>query len=307
MAFAVVRRTTVAAAVACAHGRRLHTLCFSALASCSTVQATMNLTDGIPNRKLESFRALFTRDDIVKLAGGVIDAYLLPSTDAHQSEYISEHDFRVRFLSGFSGSSAFALITPRKALLWTDGRYFIQARAQLEPGWKLMKDAVPGAISTTEWMVQNLKAGSRVAFDPKLYRHAEALRLMATLRSVGITVVPVQGNLVIAMKKEEYGVETSEKIEIIRADLKLNGCSSSIFSALDDIAWLLNIRGSDIPHNPLVYAVVFMTPDDVHLFISGKKLTDDLRKHLSVVHIHEYEEATQWIKDWLGNHRGIKV
>ncbi|VDM96931.1 unnamed protein product, partial [Onchocerca ochengi] len=131
----------------------------------------MDLTDGVTNRKLEEFRALFTHDDIVKNACGAIDAYLLPSTDAHQSEYISRRDFRVRFLTGFSGSNAFALITLKEAMLWTDGRYFIQAQIELEPGWKLMKDCVLDAISPTDWMIRNLSKGSRVAFDPQLYRH----------------------------------------------------------------------------------------------------------------------------------------
>ncbi|KAM3728887.1 Xaa-Pro aminopeptidase [Dirofilaria immitis] len=279
----------------------------------------MDLTNGTMNKKLEEFRALFTRDDIIKNARGPIDAYLLPSTDSHQSEYISKRDFRVRFLTGFSGSNAFALITLKEAMVWTDGRYFIQARNELEPGWKLMKDCVPDAISATDWMIQNLSKGSRVAFDPQLYRHAEALRIMDVLKKVGINVVPLDGNLVdyiwhdrpgenfgkiLVMKEDEHGMETSKKIEKVWHELHLKGCNTAIFTGLDDIAWLLNIRGSDIPYNPVTYAIVFMIPDEVHLFINKRKLNDEILNHLENIIIHEYNEATEWIGLWLQSHKG---
>ncbi|VDK75485.1 unnamed protein product [Litomosoides sigmodontis] len=279
----------------------------------------MDLENG--NKKLESFRALFTHDDIIKRAGGAIDAYLLPSTDPHQSEYISERDFRVRFLTGFSGSNAFALITQTDAMVWTDGRYFIQAEIELEPGWKLMKEGIPGAVTTTDWMIQNLSKGSRVAFDPQLYTHAEALRIMNALKKIDISVVPLKGNLVdclwhdrpkensgkiVVMKRDEHGMETSKKIEKIRRELQLKGCNAAIFTLLDDIAcrWLLNIRGSDIPYNPVVYAIIFMTPNEVHLFISKLKLNTEILEHLTKIEIHEYSEATEWIGKWLQSHKG---
>ncbi|CAG9534607.1 unnamed protein product [Cercopithifilaria johnstoni] len=282
----------------------------------------MDLTNGATNKKLERFRALFTQDNIVKNAGGAIDAYLLPHTDPHQNEHISKRDFRVHFLSGFSGSNAFALITQKEAMVWTDGRYFIQAQIELEPGWKLMKDSILGAISTTDWMIQNLSKGSLVAFDPQLHTHAEALRIMAVLKKVDINVVPLKGNLVdylwhdrpeesfgkiIVMKKDEHGMETSRKIEKIRYELQLKGCNTAIFTALDDIAWLLNIRGSDIPYNPVVYAIIFMTLDEVHLFISKRKLNSEILNHLANIIIHEYNEATEWIRKWLQSHKSANT
>ncbi|VBB28664.1 unnamed protein product [Acanthocheilonema viteae] len=279
----------------------------------------MALINDVTNKKLEKFRSLFTHDDIIKSAGGAIDAYLLPSTDAHQSEYISKRDFRVHFLTGFSGSNAFALITQKEAMVWTDGRYFLQAQIELEPGWKLMKDGIPDAISTTDWMIQNLSKGSRVAFDPKLCTHAEALRIMAVLKKFDINVVPLRGNLVdylwhdkpeensgkiMIMKEDEHGMETTKKIEKIRHELQLKGCNAAIFTILDDIAWLLNIRGSDIPYNPVVYAIIFFTPDDAHLFISKRKLNSEILNHLTNIVIHEYNEATEWIGKWLRSHKG---
>uniref|UniRef100_A0A915Q3N2 Aminopeptidase P N-terminal domain-containing protein n=1 Tax=Setaria digitata TaxID=48799 RepID=A0A915Q3N2_9BILA len=279
----------------------------------------MDLINRKTNKKLDQFRVLFTRHDVIKGVGGSIDAYLLPSTDSHQSEYISERDFRVRFLTGFSGSNAFALITLTEALVWTDGRYFIQAQNELESGWKMMKEGVPDAVSTTDWMIQNLKKGSRVAFDPQLCRHAEALRLMDVLGKVDIIVLPLKGNLVdyiwndrpeecfgqiLMMKEDEHGMESSKKIEKVRHELHVKGCNTAIFTSLDDVAWLLNIRGSDIPYNPVVFAIIFMTPDEVHLFISKKKLNNEIRSHLASIIIHEYNEAAEWIGKWLQSHKG---
>ncbi|VDN03846.1 unnamed protein product [Thelazia callipaeda] len=270
--------------------------------------------------KLKELRTLFRSEDIVKQIGGPVNAYLLPNTDAHQSEYICKRDSRVRFLSGFSGSNAFALITDQEALLWTDGRYFIQAGKELEPGWQLMKEGVPTAISVTDWMIQNLRRGSRAVFDPQLYRHDEALRIMSTLNKVGITVVPLKGNLVdyiwhdrppehfgkiLVLNTEECGLEMREKINRTRRELQLRGCNSAIFTALDDIAWLLNIRGSDIPYNPVVFAVIFMVPNEVHLFIDERKLNDEIRNHLKGIEIHDYSSAASWIENWLYIHKGL--
>ncbi|KAK6111849.1 Metallopeptidase M24 family protein [Brugia pahangi] len=295
------------------------TFCLFNFTYCKIISKNMDLANGMVNKKLEKFRELFTHDDIVKNANGALDAYLLPSTDAHQSEYISKRDFRVRFLSGFSGSNAFALITPKEAMVWTDGRYFIQAQIELEPGWKLMKDGVPNAISTTDWMIQNLHKGSRIAFDPQLYRYADALQIISALKKVDISVIPLKGNLVdyiwydrpeeyfgkiLVMNENEHGMETSRKIEKIRHELHLKGCNTAIFTALDDISWLLNIRGSDIPYNPVVYAIIFMTPDEVHLFISKRKLNSAVSNHLANIIIHEYSKASEWIGKWLRSHKG---
>ncbi|EFO17243.1 hypothetical protein LOAG_11257 [Loa loa] len=204
-------------------------------------------------------------------------------------------------------------------MVWTDGRYFIQAQSELEPGWKLMKEGIPDAISTTDWMIQNLNKGSRVAFDPQLYRHAEALRIMAELKKFDISVIPLKSNLVdyiwhdrpeeifgkiLVMKDDEHGMEMCKKIEKIRHELQLKGCNTAVFTALDDIAWLLNIRGSDIPYNPVVYAIIFMTPDEVHLFINKRKLNNEILNHLSNIVIHEYYEAAEWIGQWLQSHKG---
>ncbi|VDM91873.1 unnamed protein product [Onchocerca ochengi] len=142
---------------------------------------------------------------------------------------------------------------------------------------------------------------------------------MALLKKVDINVVPLKGNLVdylwhdrpeeyfgriLVMKESEHGMEISKKIEKIRHELHLKGCNTAIFTELDDIAWLLNIRGSDIPYNPVTYAIVFMTPDEIHLFINKRKLNDVILSHLANIVIHEYNEATEWIENWLQSNKG---
>uniref|UniRef100_A0A9J2PEC9 Aminopeptidase P N-terminal domain-containing protein n=1 Tax=Ascaris lumbricoides TaxID=6252 RepID=A0A9J2PEC9_ASCLU len=266
-----------------------------------------------PNEKLDKLRQLFRTADCVKNGGGEIQAYLLPSTDAHQNEYLAAHDFRVQFVSGFSGSNAFALITTTEALLWTDGRYVIQAKNQLENGWKLMEEGTPKSITPVDWLVENMPSNSRVGFDPKLYGYADGLRMVDSLQRVKITAVPLKENLVdilwtdrptvpcnmvSALNSNEHGQDSLVKIEEVRKKLAKKKCTSAIFTALDDIVWLLNIRGADIPYNPLVFSILVFTPKETHLFIDTRKLNSELKQHLSHVCLHEYDDAIEWFTKW---------
>ncbi|KAK0425733.1 hypothetical protein QR680_009349 [Steinernema hermaphroditum] len=242
---------------------------------------------GIKTDKLERFRVLFSEKSLVNCAS--IEAYVLPSTDAHQSEYISEHDFRVKFLSGFSGSNAFTIITKSDALLWTDGRYFVQADEQLEDGWKLMKQGLPESTDPVDWLVENFPANTNVGFDPQLFGYAAGVSLVEKLKKVRINAICSEGNLVdrvwqdrpaasdapvLTLSLEECGELSSDKIKRVRDSLQKKKCDSIVFTALDDIAWLLNIRGADISFNPVAFAVLVVTLDEVALFIDQKKVSD---------------------------------
>ncbi|TKR94008.1 hypothetical protein L596_008359 [Steinernema carpocapsae] len=264
---------------------------------------------GVTTNKLERFRALFADKSIVKCDG--IEAYILPSTDAHQSEYISDHDFRVKFLSGFAGSNAFTIITKNEALLWTDGRYFIQANEQMEDGWTLMKQGLPESVDPVDWMVENLSSSVNVGFDPQLFGYAKGEALVKKLKKVQINAVPSEVNLVdkiwedrpaasdapiMTLSAEECGELSSSKIQRVRETLKKKKCDSVVFTALDDIAWLLNIRGSDICYNPVVFSVAVVSLDDVALFIDQKKVAGEAaQKHLAHVKIFDYAEAPKYI------------
>ncbi|GMR53986.1 hypothetical protein PMAYCL1PPCAC_24181 [Pristionchus mayeri] len=254
--------------------------------------------------------------------GEKIDAYLLPSTDAHQSEYLAEFDFRVKFLSGFTGSNAFVLVTRDKALLWTDGRYFIQAEAQMSGDWKMMKQAVPDAITPTEWINSNMAKGSIIGFDPDIMTYDEARSMGGRLKSVGYTMKAVHGNLVdrfwkdrpslpnkklICLSKEETGAGVGEKLTRVREGLKGKQCTALVLLALDDIMWTLNIRGGDIEYNPLAYSILLITESDAHLFIDPAKLDDCSRSHLGNVSIHGYDDAKPFLKKYAQSLEGTSA
>ncbi|MFH4978114.1 hypothetical protein AB6A40_004823 [Gnathostoma spinigerum] len=272
----------------------------------------MTCSAKLVGEKLSKFRSLFNCAECCK-AGGPIDAYLLPRTDAHNNEYIAPQDERVRFLSGFSGTNAFAIVTKSQALLWTDGRYVIQAKEEMDEGWTLMEEGTSDSISPTDWLFENMPNESTIGFDPRLYPFDKALKLMDTLRPIRITAVPVTPNLVdilwrdrptektskvTLLKLSECGKESAEKIKELRASLVKKKCDSAIFTALDDIAWLMNIRGGDIPYNPLVFSILVLTPKEVHLFINTEKLDNQDKESFVDVVLHEYDEAAAWLKSW---------
>uniref|UniRef100_A0A0M3K730 Xaa-Pro aminopeptidase n=1 Tax=Anisakis simplex TaxID=6269 RepID=A0A0M3K730_ANISI len=215
-------------------------------------------------------------------------------------------------LSGFTGSNAYVVVTNKEALLWTDGRYTIQAKKQLGDGWKIMEEATPKSITPLDWIVHNMPTNSVVAFDAQLHTYGDATRIIDVLKSANMKCSILNENLVdklwvdrprrssnkvIALEKSEHGQESSDKIDEIRKKMMKKKCSSAIFTALDDIAWLLNIRGADIPYNPLVYSNVLITEKEAHLFIDENKLDDNIRKRLPVI-THDYDHTVDWLKNW---------
>uniref|UniRef100_A0AC34QG06 Xaa-Pro aminopeptidase n=2 Tax=Panagrolaimus sp. JU765 TaxID=591449 RepID=A0AC34QG06_9BILA len=247
------------------------------------------------NPKLEKFRSLF------KDYG--IQAYVLPSTDPHQSEYLNDRDFRVKFLFGFSGSNAFTVITESKALLWTDGRYFVQATQELEPGCELMKTGIPDAIQPADWLATNLKSGEKVGFDPQLFEINHGTNFMKELTNANLIPVALKENLVdkiwserpkpilnkiLRLTVDECGKFIFDKFADLRSKMTKKKCDSFLSSCCDDIVWILNIRGFDIPYNPLVFSFLFVTHDSIHLFVDQQKLTDEVAKHLEGVILHDY-------------------
>ncbi|EPB70630.1 hypothetical protein ANCCEY_10259 [Ancylostoma ceylanicum] len=219
---------------------------------------------------------------------------------AIKSEYLAEHDFRVKFLTGFTGSNAYVAVTNQKAVLWTDGRYFTQADEQLVPPFALLKQGQADSISVEDFVVENLDAEG-------------GQKLVKTLEGMGLHVAPVKENLVdelwknrpplqskgpIVLSLQEHGRETEDKLRELRERIGRKKCSSIILTALDDIMWLLNIRGFDIKHNPLVYSYLLVTPDEVHLFMD--KADETMRAYLKQkqVVLHPYEKAYVYVSNW---------
>uniref|UniRef100_A0A0N5A565 Xaa-Pro aminopeptidase 1 n=1 Tax=Parastrongyloides trichosuri TaxID=131310 RepID=A0A0N5A565_PARTI len=256
------------------------------------------------SNKLQCLRNLMKNGNLT--GGKVVNAYFLPRTDPHESEYINERYQLVKFISGFSGSNATVLITDTKALCWTDGRYFDQAIKEFDEGWELMKQAVPESITPSEWISLNMPYGSVIAFDPLLLSHSTAKDMKRQLGSMKIELLPVEKNFIDELwtsKPEEqinkiklcdiqYTGETSaNKIERLRKLIKAKKCDSIILTLLDDIAWLYNIRGNDIEYNPVVLSYAFITLDKAYLFINKKKLCEGSEEHLKGIEILNYDEV----------------
>ncbi|KAJ2386032.1 hypothetical protein H4S02_004045 [Coemansia sp. RSA 2611] len=236
-----------------------------------------------------------------------VAAYVVPSEDAHQSEYVAACDERRAFISGFDGSAGCAVITMDKASMFTDGRYFLQASKQMDANWTLMKCGTPGVPVWQEYLTNHLPAGTRVGIDSTLLAAAEGGRLSAALKSRGGgDLVAIEDNLVdivwgsqrparpedkAFIQPMEYAGEShTSKIARVREQIEKEGAEGLIVAALDEVAWLFNLRGSDIDFNPVFFAYAVIAKDKATLYIDDVKLTDAVRQHLSGIVVRPYGE-----------------
>lgn len=224
---------------------------------------------------------------------GSIEAYIIPSGDAHGSEYLADHDQRRAFVSGFDGSLGTAVVTQNEALLWTDGRYYEQASLQLDENWTLQKDGLSNTPTIDNWLAKNFTK-ARIGVDSNLLSSKAWTPWATTLKQVGSTLMPVEPNLVdliwenqpvapsnkvIPLSCEFAGKTIAEKLQEVREKMNNNRSSVVALSALDEVAWLFNLRGSDIEFNPVFFAFVIITIDDLILFIDESKLGPEVYRH----------------------------
>lgn len=223
-----------------------------------------------------------------------INAVIIPQTDPHQSEYLASHWQVRRFFSGFTGSAGDLIVTADEALLWTDSRYFIQASKQLEgTGIVLMKDGLPDTPSQTEWLTKHLSKGDKVGVDSAVYSATQYARLRDALMKKDIELVdfdpaqvwhnrPALPDHKIFIHDAKYaGRSAKEKINDALAAAAEYGADAIFISALDEIAWLLNIRSRDVTYNPLVTSFLFLSEKQNILFVSPDKLTEEVSKYLA--------------------------
>ncbi|XP_059473876.1 xaa-Pro aminopeptidase 1 [Neocloeon triangulifer] len=224
-----------------------------------------------------------------------IHAYIIPSGDAHQSEYLAACDKRRAFVSGFTGSAGTAIVTEDHACMWTDGRYFLQATKEMSQDWTLMKEGIPSTPSQGTWLSKTLARNSRVGFDPYLMSQCEFRPLKTLLESSGIDLVAVDKNLVdIVWDKEKpqrprgpamplelkyTGVTSASKVCDLREQMLEKNAVLFVLTALDEIAWLLNLRGSDISYNPVFFSYASVSQKGVTLFIDESKVTAAVHEH----------------------------
>lgn len=244
----------------------------------------------------------------------MIYAYIVPSSDYHQSEYVGDYFKSREFMSGFTGSAGTLIISMDEAGLWTDGRYFIQAENELkDSGIKLFKMGEEGVPTIEEYLLEKLPKNSTLGFDGRVMSVKEGQSLASKLSFKGINI-EYKYDLVNDIWKErcslptekaflldiEYSGENfSDKLSRIRTVMKEKKATIHILASLDDIAWLFNIRGRDIKSNPVVLSYAIIGIDSVYLFIDKNKISEDIRTELSKenVQIKGYEEVYEFIKN----------
>ncbi|OAP56630.1 hypothetical protein AYL99_08742 [Fonsecaea erecta] len=236
-----------------------------------------------------------------------VDIYIVPSEDSHQSEYIAPCDARRAYISGFTGSAGTAVITLEKAALSTDGRYFNQASKQLDENWLLLKQGMEDVPSWQEWTTEQAEGGKTVGVDPTVITASDARKLSETLKKKShATLVGVSENLVdniwkdrpprpaekvIVLSERYAGKSFQQKLDDLRKDLKKKKAVGMVVSLLDEVAWLFNLRGSDIPYNPVFFSYAAITPNTATLYIDSAKIDTEVRQHLEgTVEIKPYDD-----------------
>ncbi len=237
-----------------------------------------------------------------------IDAYVVPTSDFHQSEYVGEHFKARKFITGFTGSAGTAVITLDEARLWTDGRYFTQAAKQLEgSGVELMRMAEPGVPTINEYLKSTLVEGNCLGFDGRVVAMGDGQGYEEIIKSNKATI-KYEVDLIDEVWKdrpelskkpafklgEEYaGESAASKIERIREYMKECGATYHTIATIDDICWVLNMRGDDIDFFPLVLSYMVVKMDGVDLYIDETKLNDELKAEFAEigVAIHPYNDV----------------
>ena len=257
-------------------------------------------------QRIENIRDLMKEKNIY--------AYIVPSSDYHQSEYVGDYFKSREFMSGFTGSAGTLIISMDEAGLWTDGRYFIQAENELkDSGIKLFKMGEEGVPTIEEYLLEKLPKNSTLGFDGRVMSVKEGQSLANKLAFKGINIeykydlvndiwedrcsLPTEKAFLLGV--EYSGESFSDKLYRIRAVMKEKKATTHILASLDDIAWLFNIRGRDVKSNPVVLSYAVISIDSVYLFIDKNKIGEDIRAELSKenVQIKGYEEVYEFIKN----------
>ncbi len=258
-------------------------------------------------------------NDLRRLMKGVgVDAVIINKTDPHQSEYIDEHWALLKRISGFTGSNATLVVTDEKALLWTDSRYFLQAARQLEGTTiELMKEDLPGTPSISEWLTANLGAGSVVGIDGTVFGAQYTRDLRKCLNSHSITLLtdfdPVgdtwaerpslPDNKIFLHDIKYAGVDAATKIEAVLASCTEQGAQGFLISALDEIAWVLNIRSHDIPDTTVALSFLYLSAERKVLFVNPEKLTPSVTEALNAAGVEtlDYNDVYTFVKGLPGS------
>lgn len=241
-----------------------------------------------------------------------IDAFIIPSTDPHLSEYVAPHWQSREWISGFTGSAGTVVVTGNEAGLWTDSRYFLQAARQIEgTGIDLYKEMLPETPSIPAFLSERLEKGQTAGIDGRVFATdaARLLREELAVKGIGLKCAPDPMEQIWNGRPEmpqapafiydtKYAGRTcTEKLEAIRAEMKKAEADSLLLSALDEIAWTLNLRGSDVHCNPVVVSYLLIGRNEAHYFINSRKVTPEVAAHLheAGVSLHTYQEIESYL------------
>lgn len=246
-------------------------------------------------------------------------AFIFPSTDPHNSEYVPARWEGRQWISGFDGSAGVAVVTLHAAALWTDSRYFIAAEEQLnDTEYTLMRERVQGTPTIAQWLTEQLKDSdiTEIGIDGMCSPAVEVEQLIAEMRHAGITVrtnwdplqviwtdrPPVPTNKIEIHDLQYASVSCHEKLAKIRTELYLKKADGMLVSALDDIAWTLNLRGSDVHCNPVFVSYLLIAPDRTTLFTDKRKLGEDVVQYLAAegVETDDYQRVADGLKSYFG-------
>ena len=262
------------------------------------------------NQRIEVLREVMRRESL--------DAFIFPSTDPHQGEYVPDHWKGREWISGFDGSAGTAVVTMHEAALWTDSRYFIAAAEQLKgTEFVLMKERVSGTPTITQWLGEVLRniRSPQVGIDGMVSSTAEVEELISGLRQEGgitlrtnfdpLTIIwkdrpAIPQNPVFIQPLEYAGEACHEKISRVRRALRQKHADGMLVASLDDIAWMLNLRGSDVHCNPVFVSYLLISSTKVTLFIDKKKLSSSVLAYLNDegVDVDDYDRVKEGLKDY---------
>ena len=242
-----------------------------------------------------------------------IYAYIIPSSDFHQSEYVGDYFKSREYISGFTGSAGTIVITKNEAGLWTDGRYFSQAEDELKgSGIELFKCGMPGVLEIDEFLEKVMPQNSTLAFDGRVISVSEGEKLSQKLNAKNIKIKydndliniiwnerpSISNEKAFLLDIKYTGEDFKRKLNKVREAMKEKEATVHIISALDDIAWLFNIRGRDVKYNPVLISYAIVTLEDVYLFVDEEKLDDDIKLELSKCNtiIKPYLDIYEFVK-----------
>ena len=259
------------------------------------------------NNRIAALRAHIAQEQI--------QAFIIPSTDPHLSEYVAPHWQSREWISGFTGSAGTVVVTAKDAGLWTDSRYFLQAARQLEGTCiTLYKEMLPETPNIPEFLSAHLQEGDCVGIDGKMFSAEEVEHLQKELKKSGIRIKSIADPMQLlwtdrpamplapafVYDTKYAGMSFTEKLPAVRQAMEAAGADSLLLSALDEIAWLLNIRGNDVHCNPVVVSYLLIEKDKVNYFIQPQKVTPEPAEYFSAngISVHPYEEIGDYLNSF---------